>query len=962
MTQALEPSEESFEAFYREIHDGQKPYLWQKRAAAELASRDKPTWATLSVPTGAGKTTLVECFLFALACTAEHQSRRFPLRLFWVVDRRSVVDQAYAHAHMVATAIAVSDGAGVTAEVKQRLAKLAAETTEDELIQVRLWRGGFAGEASVEIDGSPADRSRDDRARSIETMLSAERPRAPLSPCAAAIICSTVDQVGSRMLFRGYGISRRSRPIEAALVATDSLIVLDEAHLSAPFLSTARKIAEEQRKAKYPLPPLRILPISATHDRHTDAPLFELNAKEKADPLLAERLSARKRVELVSTRSQVQASIASAVTLASKGAKIVGVVANTVATARTIASSLEKHGDVVLIIGPSRALDRADLIGEIPKRGERDKRELSMFVVGTQTLEVGLDLDFDGLVSACAPLPALIQRFGRLDRAGKLSAADRPAHGVVVQPPKRCPIYGEATAATWTWLNEVIEKKDNLDFGLTVTTHPLVDAPPETREVDQPTAPILGPWHIAVLEQTSHDPLPDPDIGAFLHGESALDPPDVQICWRADVSLDNSAWRERIRARPPHPGELLSLPPGSAYRWLMGGADTDEFADLEGLPTTESRADIKRSEARKIVRVPPRGPDGTIDPELISPSELRPGDVIVLPTHYGGCDRFGWAPASKAEVSDLGNFSQARPRLLLSPSVGVSEQLQEQAQEAIRRMKSEEMSDEEAYAWLRDAMLSWLGEGGDQRLGQTARRAAQRLGERLSKTGRAERLDGGRSQQTELVLLATPRRDSGRLPVLYDAHVEQVVSLTKQFVKSLGLSKPLIETLLSAAEYHDLGKLDPRFQAWLNDGSAVEQSTLLAKSGRPPSDRRSRAARLASRWPRGKRHESISAMLVSKVPRWPTPIDRDLLIHLVATHHGDGRPFRHFAPDEEPVRVTAELNGGVSVEVTSDEEIPWSEHAGRFQELSARFGPWGLAALECLLVLADRGASAKESS
>ena len=77
-----------------------------------------------------------------------------------------------------------------------------------------------------------------------------------------------------------------------------------------------------------------------------------------------------------------------------------------------------------LIIGPARAVDRDKRAGELaPIRTGQSKSRGEMtdplVVVATQTIEAGVDIDFDGLVTEAAPLDALRQRFGRLNRAGR---------------------------------------------------------------------------------------------------------------------------------------------------------------------------------------------------------------------------------------------------------------------------------------------------------------------------------------------------------------------------------------------------------------------------------------------------------------------------------------------------------------------------------------------------------------
>jgi CRISPR-associated endonuclease/helicase Cas3 len=59
-------------------------------------------------------------------------------------------------------------------------------------------------------------------------------------------------------------------------------------------------------------------------------------------------------------------------------------------------------------------------------------------LVATQVVEVSLDVDFDVLFSVPAPLEALLQRFGRVNRKGRLESADV---AVMTKIPPNSPVY-----------------------------------------------------------------------------------------------------------------------------------------------------------------------------------------------------------------------------------------------------------------------------------------------------------------------------------------------------------------------------------------------------------------------------------------------------------------------------------------------------------------------------------------
>jgi hypothetical protein len=85
----------------------------------------------------------------------------------------------------------------------------------------------------------------------------------------------------------------------------------------------------------------------------------------------------------------------------------------------------------------------------------------------------------------------------------------------------------------------------------------------------------------------------------------------------------------------------------------------------------------------------------------------------------------------------------------------------------------------------------------------------------------------------------------------------------------------------------------------------------------------------------------------------------DLVLHLVASHHGNARPFAPVISDPAPPGVSGHHDGAVIVLHAADRQRlvePYSLSSGvsdRFWRLTRRYGWWGLAYLEAILRLGD---------
>jgi CRISPR-associated endonuclease/helicase Cas3 len=155
--------------------------------------------------------------------------------------------------------------------------------------------------------------------------------------------------------------------------------------------------------------------------------------------------------------------------------------------------------------------------------------------------------------------------------------------------------------------------------------------------------------------------------------------------------------------------------------------------------------------------------------------------------------------------------------------------------------------------------------------------------------------------------------------------------------------------------------------------------TPLAKSGRLYGQNRAadRAARRKARWPKGARHEALSVRLVEQTASAQEGInDSELLKYILGSHHGRGRPVWPVELNDDlpkdtdpmsdtPSEVTCRLGdfslktGGLfrPESVLTRLDAGWTD---LFWRLIRRYGYWGLAFLETLLILADHQQSQAE--
>lgn len=1089
MSPALDAS--GFAAFFTAVN-GHAPFPWQERLARHLVAGG--AWPDLALPTGTGKTAALDIAVFHLAIEAARGAahRRAPVRIAFVVDRRLVVDDAFSRAERLAEALgwalAEEDGAlrDLEAGAQARFARVRAEPV------VRRVAEALKRLAGPDAPPLLARRLRGGVPREDDWARTPQQP---------TLLCSTVDQVGSRLLFRGYGISENMRPVQAGLFGTDCLFLLDEAHLAEPFRQTLAQVAFYQgtdwRASDAPQAPFAFAILSATPDSEgkpdpmpegDEAPVWQLDDEDEANAVLHRRLQAQKPARLLLAASRreaqdedVEADLALraseeanrvALLVEAAGTALeqlqgqvphpaIAVVVNRVARARAVFEKLAERFapadgadaavDLELMIGPARPAEREALAQRLApiRTGAERTLKRPFLIVATQTIEAGVDIDLDGLVSDHAPLDALRQRFGRLNRDGR----DITAAGAIVAAKGDLgarvedPVYGRALKPTWAWLEAAAGDGKTIDFGIAAFNARAQAVPiPDDVVAKKPDAPVLMPAHLDLFAQTAPTPAATPAVELWLHGTDVR-PAGVNVIWRADLpgpDEPDAAQRTQrlLRLVPPRPGEAIELPIAAVRRWLRGEAMRGAAAVVADVPLMEHADEEETDDPRGRQVFPWRGAEA--DPEWIAPGALKPGDIIVVPAAYGGLDPYGWKPQSDEPAADIAGVAavkQAGRRFalrlagpLLAPPRLPSGRETPAAREA-RRAENTAAADAAGDALA--AVLADLPRLDKRRLDESLGACVERFSpaaraallaldtaaqggvehdldvygvddkgrprgvvllaprglsrpalDKKAKAARTafEKGDKNLSEAVvdalEALLAALPAETAedegaasteddtaGSMPGYaqeLEPHCRSVSAKAKAFARACGLSERLVEDLALAGLLHDLGKADPRFQALLVPGGdpfAESTSRLYAKSRRGAPRRAER-----STLPKGWRHEALSVRMARRHPRLEQAHDRELVLWLIGTHHGRGRPLFAFK-EGDGARAGQVLPKVFEHEVTLAAapgpqalafDLDGTDWPGLFARLMRRYGPWGLARLEAILRLADHRASAED--
>lgn len=905
---------DEFGVFFAALNEGHDPFSWQEEVLDHICEHG--VWPErINAPTGSGKSSVVDIHLFANALAAVGAAPRVPRRLCVTVGRRALVDSQATRADKILGDLkdALADESGEPGILRRVAEALQSfQTRNDDQRSAPFEVGHIRGELS-----------------------NRNLPVTDISAC--AIIAATPDMYGSRALFRGYGSTKAARPRETALLAMDTVMVLDEAHMNRQLLHTTQRIAElQKREVNLGVPTLQVVETTATPstgDSESTTLGVDIEALDSPnDKELHRRVYSHKELVLrpidkwdgkPGNAATVKAAVDAIkdflahreVGKGSEVAHTVGCIVNHVRTAISIKEELAKdlaEDEVQLLVGRMRPYDLKKLHPDLfTTEGDKSVK----VVVATQTLEVGIDVDFADLVTELAPASSLAQRFGRVNRLGHRDDSKvvviEPASGDSVKkdaPPYRAVDLSNAYA----WL-EALNGAENPSVNpAAMVKNPPVQSSPERLLYQRPEWPDL-----LEFSRTDENPYDEPDLDLWLHDSLEAETAMGGVIVRDNLPSNTSAAMEILKTSYFAPRDEETFPANLKI--------LKEILDYQDEHGVKPRKFLYRQGEISLWQDAEHGDE--------SNQSLAPGDVLLLDTGSVPFTNQGIAvtqrelPSTKDKLEAVpfpkgiklyvyekcaNREEDFREYLGLSPEE-VAELLDSQASGGQKRIASELSTEAEDG----QEVIAWYADVTDDKKSVEGSDIAQELG------------------LTD--------------PVLLDDHQNDVAERTRQIAENLGLAPEFSEALELAAKYHDEGKRDLRFQQMLG---ADPDADALAKSGHR-SVAEAYRARSRSALPRGWRHEQLSALMVAASPE-KVGEHRDLVLRIIGCSHGHGR--FSFAHDAGFLLKEGYLPEGMDYEALKEQATRlfnvgyWDN---LMEQTSRTYGPYATAYLEAVERAAD---------
>lgn len=242
-----------------------------------------------------------------------------------------------------------------------------------------------------------------------------------------AILVGTQDQLLSRALNRGYGMSRFRWPVHFGLLNNDCLWVFDEVQLMGSGLATSAQMHAFRNRLGTALPTHSIW-MSATLNKdwlctvdfdpsRELADEISLSAEDRKSAALLRRLEAKKPLLKAPCTSGEPGVLARFVLGKHKPASRTLVVMNTVKKAVELYEHISRQNpsaDLVLLHSRYRPKDRACMLDRLLTAPSGN----GTICISTQVVEAGVDVSAATLITELAPWSSLVQRFGRCNREG----------------------------------------------------------------------------------------------------------------------------------------------------------------------------------------------------------------------------------------------------------------------------------------------------------------------------------------------------------------------------------------------------------------------------------------------------------------------------------------------------------------------------------------------------------------